>query len=493
MNKLSTAILGGLLWSVSYSSYAQGDLINNGANIVVSTGHNIRVQGDVLNGSDGGVRNNGSIYLNENFTQTGTTTDYSGTGWLNFEGSGGQSIGSSNVLNIPRLRVNNNNNLTLSSPINVSLRVDLNNNGSILLGTHNLTLTSGASIGGADETHYIVTNSTGQLRQTVGSGPIFFPIGNTTYNPATVSNAGTIDVFSVRVQEQALQDGTTGAPFTTEVIDRTWFVEEEVAGGSIAALTLQWEAGEELTSFNRLDAGLMHYIGGAWDRSFGFGVAPTVGLNRYQITGAGITSFSPFGVTTRQAGLPVELLAFEAVRRTADEVDLNWSTAVEINNRGFEVERMLDSETTFTNIGFVEGNGTSTQTNYYHFLDENSYRGISYYRLKQIDFDGSIDYSPTRSVRGLVMQAGVAVTSFPNPVDDIVYVRFGEIPSTVKNSIIQITDMTGRVLHQLEQEVNSDQRVGIKEVKELLAGTYFITVTFDDGQQFSHKFIKTKI
>jgi hypothetical protein len=493
MNKLSIAILGGLFWSFSYSSYAQGDLINNGANIVVSTGHNIRVQGEVQNGNNGRVTNNGSIYLNENWTQTGTTTDYSGIGWLNFEGSGGQSIGSSNVLNIPRLRVNNNNNLTLSSPINVSLQVDLNNNGNILLGTHNLTLTSGASIIGADVGHYIVTNGTGQLRQTVGSSPIFFPIGNTTYNPATLSNTGTIDVFSIRVQEQALQNGTTGAPFTIEVVDRTWFVEEEVAGGSIAGLTLEWGVGEELTGFDRLDAGLMHYTGGIWDKSFGYGIAPTVGTNRYQITGAGITNFSPFGVTTRPSGLPVELLVFEAIRRTADEVDLNWSTATEINNRGFEVERMLDYETVFTNIGFVEGSGTSAQTNYYHFLDENSYRGISYYRLKQIDFDGSVDYSPTRSVLGMAVQAGVAVTSFPNPVKDMVYVRFGEVPPTVKNSTIQITDMTGRVLYQIEQETHSDQRVAIKEVKELLAGTYFITVIFDDGQQFSHKFIKTKI
>lgn len=491
IHKLSIAILGGLLLSGSSTLLAQGDLVNNGANIVINTGYTVKVEGGVENKNNGSISNNGNINLEENWTQTGATTNYTGTGWLNFEGSTGQTISSTNTLTVPQLRVNNNNTLSLSSALTVATRVDLNNNGNIQLGVNNLTLNNGATITGADATHYVRTNGIGNLRQTVGAGPVFFPIGNTTYNPATVSNAGVSDVFSVRVQEQVLQDGTTGLPFTSEVVDRTWFVEEETAGGSVTALTLEWEGSEELISFNRLDAGLMHYTGGAWDRSFGFGIAPTVGTNRYQITGAGITNFSPFAVTTRPSGLPVELLAFEAVRKNADEVDLNWSTATEINNKGFEVERMLDYENEFTKVGFVQGNGTSTNTNYYHFLDENSYTGISYYRLKQIDTDESYEYSPIRSVDGVVVQAGVTVSSFPNPVQDVIYVRLGEVPSHIKTMTIQIMDINGRVLHQLDQEVQQQQqRIAIHEVENLLAGTYFVTATLDDGQQFTEKFTK---
>ncbi len=492
MNKLSFAILSGFLFCFGQLT-AQGDLINNGANIVINTGHDVRVEGDVQNSNNGSITNNGTIHLDANWTQTGTTTDYSGTGWLTFEGSGLQNITTANTLTIPQLRVDNNNRLRLNSAIDVSLQVDLRNNGNIELGTNNLTLDNGATLIGADVSHYVITNSTGRLRQTVGAGATFFPVGNSSYNPASITNSGTTDVFGVRVTDQILQDGTTGASFTEEVVDRTWLINEEVAGGSVANITLEWETSQELPNFDRLDVGLMHYTSGTWDKTFTYGAATTVSTGRYQVTGVGVSNFSPFGVTTKPTDLPVELLAFDANRQNADKVLLNWTTAAELNNKGFEVERMLNYETEFVQVGFVDGNGTTTNTSHYDFLDNNSYVGVSYYRLKQVDFDGSFEYSPIRAVDNKVVQAGIEVATFPNPTANVLYVRFAAIPAHIKNSQIKITDVRGRALHEFSQAVQSHQRIEINFVEQLMAGTYFVTISFDDGQEITRKFIKKEV
>ncbi len=89
------------------------------------------------------------------------------------------------------------------------------------------------------------------------------------------------------------------------------------------------------------------------------------------------------------AVVPVELSSFTATALT-NSVELNWITSTETNNSGFEIQRKtLDGNSEWAKIGFVEGNGTSTEMNTYSFIDKNPSRGINLYRLKQIDYDGS--------------------------------------------------------------------------------------------------------
>ncbi len=97
-------------------------------------------------------------------------------------------------------------------------------------------------------------------------------------------------------------------------------------------------------------------------------------------------------------GVPVELISFTAdiINNT---VKLQWKTATETNNYGFEIERnkLIDKsyQTEWERIGFVEGNGTTTEEENYSFTDENLDPGRYKYRLKQIDLDGSFEYSNT--------------------------------------------------------------------------------------------------
>ena len=80
-----------------------------------------------------------------------------------------------------------------------------------------------------------------------------FPVGNSTCTPITILNNGTSDTYSVRTTPEILEFGTSGTAYTNGVVNRTWFVEEAVAGGSDLTLTVQWNAADELTGFDRND------------------------------------------------------------------------------------------------------------------------------------------------------------------------------------------------------------------------------------------------
>ena len=152
--------------------------------------------------------------------------------------------------------------------------------------------------------------------------------------------------------------------------------------------------------------------------------------------------------TVNSTPLPVELVSFSA-QIDGDVVHLNWKTATEVNNYGFEVQRALsDKETDVQNwseIGFVEGNGNSNSPKEYSFTDEDlSGAKIVYYRLKQIDNDGSYDYSNVVEVNFVSPDRYVLSQNFPNPFN----------PSTkIKYKIASTEQVRLAVYNMLGQEV----------------------------------------
>ncbi len=109
--------------------------------------------------------------------------------------------------------------------------------------------------------------------------------------------------------------------------------------------------------------------------------------------------------------LPVELVSFDAKLLEGKKAQLNWRTASELNNEGFDIERSDDGKS-WERLHFMPGSGTSTEAHHYSFLDEHPLPGINYYRLRQKDFDGQFEYSPIVSVE---MERKGSVSVFPNP------------------------------------------------------------------------------
>ncbi|MCH8035057.1 MAG: T9SS type A sorting domain-containing protein [Bacteroidetes bacterium] len=121
--------------------------------------------------------------------------------------------------------------------------------------------------------------------------------------------------------------------------------------------------------------------------------------------------------------LPVELTSFSAILKDK-EVLLNWSTATEVNNYGFDVERMRDGED-WNALGFVEGNGNSNSPKEYSFVDNNvSNAGTYYYRLKQIDNDGTYEFSNQIEVNFEAPNSLELNQNYPNPFNPSTTISF---------------------------------------------------------------------
>jgi hypothetical protein len=183
-----------------------------------------------------------------------------------------------------------------------------------------------------------------------------------------------------------------------------------------------------------------------------------------QLDGWGIR-LCPFGFSV----LPIELVDFQVVAEDAS-FRLNWATAMEFNNAGFDIERRSEHETAFSSIGWVEGSGEASQEMiHYHFEDNKVLPGVLYYyRLLQVDFDGEQSYSPVRS--GILKERDLAFSVFPNPVTKMLHVNC--IDELKENTALKITDATGRTLKT--QSMNDcDSNINMNDLPE---GVYFLHI-----------------
>lgn len=152
-------------------------------------------------------------------------------------------------------------------------------------------------------------------------------------------------------------------------------------------------------------------------------------------------------VITYDSSLSVELTSFGA-RVSGSSVVLNWQTASEINNQGFEVQRKTKN-TSWENLGFVNGFGNTTETQSYTFVDKSVTSGSYTYRLKQIDFDGTYEYSKEVEVDMAVSDFHL-YQNYPNPFNPSTSVKFS-VPSEGLVTV-KVHDMLGQEVTTLFSE-----------------------------------------
>jgi photosystem II stability/assembly factor-like uncharacterized protein len=146
---------------------------------------------------------------------------------------------------------------------------------------------------------------------------------------------------------------------------------------------------------------------------------------------------------TTNGGVPVELTSFTATL-LGNEVILNWSTATEINNQGFEILRFAQDDSEWQTIGFVPGFGTTTEPKSYSYIDSKVSTGKYTYRLKQIDFDGSYEYSQEVEVEVIAPLVFSLEQNYPNPFN----------PSTVIGYHLPVSgDVTLKVFDIIGNEI----------------------------------------
>ncbi|MBL0174996.1 MAG: matrixin family metalloprotease [Ignavibacteria bacterium] len=292
--------------------------------------------------------------------------------------------------------------------------------GKISLGTNNLSIASTGSISGGSASSFVVTNSTGELRQAgIGTGgrtgAIAFPVGDSTtrYSPASITNTGTSDEFRVRVSGAVLSGGTSGSPLTTHAVGKTWHVSEATGGGSTVALTLQWNGINELASFTRTSSAVASHNGSVWAAVSSYGAAG--GSNPYTRSASGLSAFGPFAVGDGSSPLPVELAAFTA-RVENGTVVLRWKTLSELNSARFVIERREADAGAWIDVGQVPARGNSDILLDYSYSDTPSRAGgVLHYRLRTVDRDGSFRHSDMRTVSFRAPESIALFASYPNP------------------------------------------------------------------------------
>jgi hypothetical protein len=152
----------------------------------------------------------------------------------------------------------------------------------------------------------------------------------------------------------------------------------------------------------------------------GFGVCPSW-APRVATCGIGSVGFEDMAFRLSGQIVPVELTSFTATANE-NEVVLNWSTATETNNQGFEVQKSFNGE--FETIAFVNGHGTTTQTQVYSYSDKNVNAGSYSYRLKQIDFNGTFEYSNAVEVEVIAPAEFNLAQNYPNPFNPSTMISF---------------------------------------------------------------------
>ncbi len=207
--------------------------------------------------------------------------------------------------------------------------------------------------------------------------------------------------------------------------------------------------------------------------------------NTIDIGTAGFDNNSGFGLIQADAAmdgvLPVELFSFNA-QSNLNEVQLRWNTSTEMNNFGFEIEKIKNQNTevrgqntteTWIKIGFVAGSGTTNASKEYFFTDKNISTGKYSYRLKQIDRNGKFSYSqPVEVECGSTPNRFALMQNYPNPFNPSTLISF-QIPVN-GHIVLKVYDAIGREVVTLVNEIkDAGYYTAMFNASKLSSGIYF--------------------
>ncbi|GJQ64794.1 MAG: hypothetical protein SCALA702_38470 [Melioribacteraceae bacterium] len=274
-----------------------------------------------------------------------------------------------------------------------------------------------------------------------------------------------------------LPDGTTGSPADYRTGDNNYTGQ--------VTYTMKYQLGDGGTSMT-LDVDIPEIPGTVTmtvqDPFGGVLVNEVVneGGGQVVVTNTSLTELKL--IVDYNAPIPVELSSF-AANVVGETIQLAWETATETNNKGFEVERSEDGES-FTKVGYIDGNGTTSEKQAYNFTDHHAVSGTYYYRLRQVDFDGTSSYSDAVEVDFVPTEYSLG-QNYPNPFNPSTRIKFA-VPVDSKVTVT-LYNMLGQKVQEI---VSQNYSVGLHEVdfnaSELSSGMYIYSISAQgvDGSNF---------
>lgn len=188
------------------------------------------------------------------------------------------------------------------------------------------------------------------------------------------------------------------------------------------------------------------------------------------IGGSGETTVLPEAVVA-----PVELSFFEATYKD-HAAHLTWQTQTETNNAYFEIEHSLDGRA-FEPLSKIEGTGNSTHPQNYSYHHNKMAEGVNYYLLKQVDLNGTFEYSEVVSL----IHKTTSISLYPNPVQDRLNVQ---LEQDMPIKVMRIYNSQGQLLKTIPTASTSIDVAGLE------SGLYWLSLVFDNGEELSRRFLK---
>jgi hypothetical protein len=423
------------------------------------------------------------------------------TGRLVFEGAVQQTLSGANI-DIFNLEIKNPLHLVMSAKVLISNTLTLTT-GCILLQSQDLEVTNLVGGTGFGPNGFIVTTGTGRLIQPVSEfdGNFFapgrtFPVGvvlpgvstftSDNYNPVRIgqaSGSGT-DKFAVKVKFGFDLDKPTNG---TDYVSRQWTIEY-IADGSPtipiinASVRFLWYGSHENGGFTRTSCHAARWNGSAWIGTTNAAATNMGGTpNSYERVMTGITQFSPFAIGSGSTVLVAELMGFKAISHKST-VDLLWETASEKEMSHFDIEQSTDG-LTFSKIGETKAVNKANNYIFPNLSPPSGAGGLTYFRLKIVNSDGSFTYSKVLSV---AFGKDLTVKAFPNPVQNELSI---DVFSASKQLEIEVIDVLGRSIYLKKGIYTEGSKLLTINTLEWLSGIYFLKVS-DGKKVFQQKIVK---
>lgn len=396
-------------------------------------------------------------------------------GTVYFVGSNLQNITGSSPVNINDLILNNTNNVKLDNQLEI---IDLLTftNGKIVsdrgdYASQFVNFLAGSNYSGVDNSHFV----DGVVRKT-GNTSFTFPIGQySDVQPILIdAPSGITDSYTTYYNyTDPLNDTYDPTIFQTGInnVSRCeYWILNPTSGSPDITFSLNFDI-NSCGITDPTDLIVVRWTGTEWENLGNGGTSGTVddGILIKGVTCSGCGAFNPItmGSLTSLNPLPVELLFFNAEMNNR-KVDLSWQTASEHNNDYFTIERSADGYN-FETLTIVDGAGNNNGLLSYSTKDQNPFEGVSYYRLKQTDFDGAFEYSDIRIVN---MDGSSNVTMYPNPTStNVMYISSNAVISN-----LSVFTSDGKLVFEQTELGNSF-------ALNLVPGVYFATYSVEGKQQ----------
>ena len=315
-----------------------------------------------------------------------------------------------------------------------------------------------------------------------GKGAVYAPISITA--PVLTTDHFTAEYFNS--DPDPTYSNTLKDPTIDHISLCEYWILDRTGGTSNVSVTLSWDSPRSCGVTNLPDLTVAH-----WDLSLAIPIWKDMGngsTTGTTTTGtvttlSAVTTFSPFTLASISSSnpLPIELLSFTAIYNGKNAVDLNWQTATETDNNFFTIERSANG-LDFEEVAEINGAGNSTHILNYSTKDNSPLAGISYYRLKQTDYNGKYEYSQIVSINTF---DGFKVENvFPNPANDKLTIEFNN--QAAESIQIMIIDCVGQQIYFIKKDMNSNFTI---DLSSLAKGMYTIIID-GAGKNYKQKFIK---